>query len=106
MCGFIKGSMAGGALVIGPLVKLAMAGLYLFAFNFVTAAELKYRQCLSVVLHAFVAVGLVHGPLMLLVFALKGDWNVSPETVLQASPAALLDMRETPRFLYSLAASL
>jgi len=89
-----------------PLMLAALAGLFLFVFRFFYAAEATFAQSLAVVAWCFAAVRLVLNPLMLLIMALKNEWSVDPDSVVQASAAALLDKATTAKPLYALAGSL
>lgn len=89
--GFVKGSIFANAIVFPPLVLMVIAGLLLFLFKVVRGAELTFRHSLAVLAWATLAVALLTTPLMLLVMALKGDWNLNPQQVLQASPGAFFD---------------
>jgi hypothetical protein len=42
---------------------------------------------------------------MLLVFALKGDWNLNPQELLQANPTALLEKDAVAKPLWALLSS-
>ena len=93
-------------LFFAPLMYAALAGLLLFAYRFFYGAEAGFAQSLAVVAWCFAAFGLVMKPLILLVMALKNEWSVDPDSVVQASGAALLDKATTARPLYALAGSL
>jgi hypothetical protein len=54
----------------------------------------------------FFAVGLVTTPLLMLVFYLKGDWNVNPQEAVQANLSLLLDKSEAARPLWALFTSI
>jgi hypothetical protein len=95
-----------GPLVFAPLMFVALAGLFLFVYVFFYGAEATFAQSLAVVAWCFAAFGLVLNPLILLVMSLKNDWNVDPQSVVQASAAALLDKAATAKPLYVLAGSL
>lgn len=95
-----------GPLFFAPLAYVALATLFLFVYRFFYGAEVTYAQSLAVVAWCFAAFGLVLNPLILLVMALKNEWNVDPHSVIQASAAALLDRATTARPLYALAGSL
>jgi hypothetical protein len=95
-----------GPLVFAPLMSAALAGLFLFVYRFFYGSEATYAQSLAVVAWCFAAFGLVLNPLILLVMALKNEWSVDPQSVIQASGAALLDKATTAKPLYALAASL
>jgi hypothetical protein len=105
--GVVKIVMVVTTLVSMPIVLLAVAAIYLLIFRFmVGAADVKFRQSLTVVAWSFLCVGLVSVPLMLGVMAMKGEWNMPPNLVLQANVAALLDRASVAKPLYSLADSL
>jgi hypothetical protein len=95
-----------GPLVFAPLMYALLAVVFLFVYRFFYAAETTYPQSLAVLTWSFAAFGLVVNPLILLVMALKGEWNIYPHSAIQASAAALLDEAETPRPLYAIAESL
>lgn len=99
--GFVKGSIFANAIVFPPLVLMVIAGLQLFLFKVVRGAELTFRHSLAVVAWATLAVSLLSVPLMLLVMGLKGDWNLNPQTVLQASPGAFFDSDALPKPLHA-----
>jgi hypothetical protein len=105
--GFVKIVMVVTTLVSMPIVLLAVSAIYLLIFRFmVGAAEVKFRQSLTVVAWSFLIVSLVSVPLMLGAMALKGEWNMPPNLVLQSSAAFLLDRATAAKPLYALADSL
>lgn len=93
-------------LVFTPLFYALLAGLFLFVYRFFYGGDVTFRQSLAVTVWTFLAVAVVQLPLMLMVYALKGDWNLNPQEILQASPAALLDKATTPKPFYAVASSL
>jgi hypothetical protein len=95
-----------GGLIFMPLTCLILAAIFLFVFRFVFAGDLTFGQAFAVVLWSFLAVGLVTMPLSLAIMGLKGDWNMDPRFVVQASPAALLERGDVAKPLYTLASSL
>jgi hypothetical protein len=95
-----------GGLLGAPLMYLLLAAVFLFVFRFVFGGEVSFTQALTVVMWSFLPVALLSVPLMLTVLHLKGDWNIDPNTALQASPAAVLTRNEVPKPLYALAASI
>jgi hypothetical protein len=95
-----------GPVVFAPLMYAALAGLFLFVYRFFYGADATFAQSLAVVAWSFAAFGLVLNPLILLVMALKNEWNVDPHSVVQASAAAFLDKAATAKPLYALAGSL
>jgi hypothetical protein len=88
-----------------PLFYLFVAVLYLVIFRFLYGADLTYKQSLAITLWSFLAVGLVSTPLLIAVFALKGDWNLDPGKVLQANLGILVPST-APKWLTALATSL
>jgi hypothetical protein len=95
-----------GPLFLAPLGYAALAGLFLFIYRFFYAAEVSYPQSLSVVAWCFAAFGLVMNPLILIVMALKDEWSVDPQSVVQASAASFMEKAASPGALYALASSL
>jgi len=90
--------------VAAPIFYLLVALTYLIIFRFMFGAELTFKQSLSIALWTFLVVGLVQTPLMLIVMAAKGDWNLDPNKVLQAN-LALLVPATAPKWLTALASS-
>lgn len=95
-----------GPVVIAPIMIVIVAALYLFVFRFFYGTDVVFKQALAVVVWSFLAVAVVTVPLVLLTMALKGEWSVNPQTVLQANAALFLERETTPRPLYALAESL
>lgn len=93
------------AVVAPPLVITLVAAVLLLVFRFFYGGEVGFKQALSIVAWGSFAVALVSIPIMLAVFAGKGDWNLSPQSVVQANLSLLLDKETTSRALYSLAES-
>lgn len=87
-----------------PLFYMFVAALYLMIFRFIFGADLTFKQSLSIVLWTFLAVGLVSTPLLLIVIAAKGDWNLDPNKALQAN-LGLLVPATAPKWLTALAES-
>jgi hypothetical protein len=95
------------ALLGAAVVALVIASVYLFVFRFFYASSVKFKPALSIVAHAFLAVGLVTTPLTLLVLKLRDDWNIHPQYAIQANLSlALGDREDVPKFLWSFAESL
>ena len=94
-----------GPLVAPLVIDLVLAGILMFVFRFFMAAEVSYLQSLAVVAWTFAALGLIQTPLMLLVFSLKGDWNVDPNQIIQANPTLFFEIGSLPRWLWSLLSS-
>jgi hypothetical protein len=95
-----------GAAVGSPLSILIVAGILLFIYRFFYAGEVGFKQSLAITSWSFFALALLTTPLLLAVFALKGDWNLNPQEVLQANLSLLLDKAETAKPLWALATSL
>ncbi len=104
--GFVKFFFWAPAILFGPIFMLASGGLYLFIFRFFLASEMTFKQSLSIVAHTFAATALVTTPLMLVVFALKGDWNVAPQELLQANPTVFFEKEDLAKPLWALLSSL
>jgi len=84
------------------IIYVASAGIYMLIFNFMLGAHARFKALLSVLAHVGLAITIVSVPLTLLVYYLKGDWNVSPDQIIQASPAAFLDRATTSKVFYAL----
>jgi hypothetical protein len=95
-----------GPLVFAPLMYAALAGLFYVVFRFFYGADVSFRQSIAVVGWTFAAFSLLTTPLVLLVMSLKGEWNIDPQSAIQASVAGLLDKAMTPKPVYSVAGSL
>lgn len=92
--------------LIGPAIAaLVLGGLFLFVYRFFYASEVTFKQSMAIVAWSFLAVALVTLPLTLAVFAGKDDWNLDPNSALQANLSLALDKESTPRPLYVLAES-
>jgi Yip1-like protein len=91
-------------LVAPPLFVLATAGCLYLIFRFFYGSDVSFKQAFTICAYVFTILALVQIPLMLLVYALKGDWSLPPETLLMANAAALLPAK-TAKWLYSLAQS-
>lgn len=85
---------------------LVVAAALLFVFRFFYAGEVGFKQSMAITSWSMFAVSLVTTPLTLLVMALKEDWNLNPQEVLQANLGLLLDKAETAKPLWALVTSL
>jgi Yip1-like protein len=94
------------AVVGGPIFTVVMSLIYLFVFRFIYGSQVTFRQSLTIICWTYLVIALVTTPLILLVYFMKGDWNLTPDVVLQANLAALLDRQKTARWLYTLASSI
>ena len=57
--GFIGGTFWAIALLAGPIFCLLSAAVYLFIFRFFYASEVTFKQCMAIITHTFLAVGLI-----------------------------------------------
>jgi hypothetical protein len=87
------------------LVDLVLAGVFMFMFRFFMAADVSYLNSLAVVAWTLAAMSLLQTPIMLLVFWLKGDWNVDPNQIIQANPTLFFEIGSIPRWSWSLLSS-
>ena len=95
------------AALLGTILTiLVVAAALLFIYRFFYAGEVGFKQAVSITSWSMFAVSLVTTPLSLVVMALKEDWNLNPQEVLQANLALLLDKAETAKPLWALATSL
>lgn len=104
--GFVRGMFWAIAVFVGPLFIVLFSLLYLFIFRFFYASEVTFKQCLAIGFHTAAATNLVTVPLAILVFFLKGDWNVAPQELVQANPAAFLEKDAVAKPLWALLSSL
>jgi hypothetical protein len=95
-----------GPTVFLPLMVVALAGLFLFVYRFFYASETTFRQSLAVVTWGFLTFYLLATLLLFLILGLKGEWSVDPRTVIQASPAGLVEKSAVPKPVHSLLDSL
>jgi hypothetical protein len=95
-----------GAFLFWPLILLAIAGIFTFIYRFFYAAEVAFKQSMTIVTYSTLAYGLVTTPLLLLILHLKGDWNLNPQEVLQANATLLLDRESVSKPLWALVGSL
>ncbi len=91
-----------GPIVFTPLMLLVATSVLMVVYRFFYAAEVSFKQSLAIVTWAFFAVALVTTPLLLLVFQLKGDWNVNPQEAIQANLGLLLDKSTAAKPLWAL----
>ena len=96
--------------VVGPVViaimLLVVAAALMFIYRFFYAGEVSFKQSLAIVIWVFLAVSIVSVPVTLAVLALKGDWNVDPNQVVQANLGLLLDKSTAAKPLWALATSI
>ncbi len=93
--------------VVGPLVGiLVIALVYWGIFRFFYASDLTYSSALTVVSSTMLALAVIIIPLSLLVFSLKGDWNLNPGEILLASPAAFVEKTSVSKPLWATLTSL
>jgi hypothetical protein len=87
------------------IMDLILAGIFMFIFRFFMAADVSFMQSLATVAWTFAALGLIQTPIMLLVFWLKGDWNVDPNQIIQANPTIFIEVGSVSRWIWSLLSS-
>jgi hypothetical protein len=104
--GFVRGMFWAIAVLGGPIFCFACAGLYLFIFRFFFAGEVTFKQAMAVVTHTFLATALVSTPLIVLIFVLKGDWNLDPGAALQTNLTILFAKDAVSKPLWALLGSL
>ena len=96
--------------VVGPIViaimLLLVSAVLMFIYRFFYAGEVSFKQSFAIVVWVFVAVSIISTPVMLAVLALKGDWNVDPNQVVQANLGLLLDKSTAAKPLWALATSI
>jgi hypothetical protein len=94
------------ALVGSAIMLVVVSAVLFFVFRFFYAGEIRFKQGIAITAWTFFAVGLVTTPLLLAVFALKGDWNLNPQEVVQANLGLLLDKSTAAKPLWALFTSL
>jgi hypothetical protein len=93
--------------VVGGTLWLLFVSLVLmFVYRFFYSAEIRFKQALSIVAWVFFATSLVTTPLTMVVLALKKDWNLNPQEVLQANLSLLLDKSTAAKTLWALFSSI
>jgi hypothetical protein len=90
---------------VPAIMDLILAGIFMFIFRFFMAADVSFMNSLATVAWTFAALGLIQTPIMLLVFWLKGDWNVDPNQIIQANPTIFLEVGNVSRWIWSLLSS-
>lgn len=104
--GFVRGMFWAIAVLVGPILCFVCGALYLFIFRFFFASEVTFKQAMAIVTHTFLATGLVSTPLILLIFVLKGDWNLVPQEALQTNLSLLFAKDSVSKPLWALLGSL
>lgn len=89
-----------------PVMFLVMAGALMFIYRFFYSSEVGFKQALAIVAWSLFAVALVTTPLLLLIFQLKGDWNLNPQEILQANLGLLVEKSATAKPLWALLTSI
>lgn len=90
---------------VPALMDLILAGIFMFIFRFFMAADVSFMRSLATVAWTFAALGVIQTPIMLLVFWLKGDWNVDPNQIIQANPTIFFEVGSLSRWIWSLLSS-
>ncbi len=104
--GTIKWMISLSGVSASVLSLLVLAALLLFVFNFLLGGSASYRQCVTVAGWTALATGLVTLPLVLAVMALRGEWSVPPDQLVQANLGLLFERGASGPFLASLARSI
>jgi hypothetical protein len=94
-----------GAVLAPPIMLLVVGGTLMFIYRFFYSSEVNFKQSVAIVAWEMFAVALVSTPLILLVFQLKGDWNLNPQEILQANLGLLVDKATTAKPLWALLTS-
>jgi Yip1-like protein len=94
-----------GPVFIAILILIVSGGL-MFVFRFFYGGDVGFKQAVAIVVWTFLAVGIVHTPVMLTVMSLKGDWNLDPNQVVQANLGLLLDKSTAAKPLWALFTSI
>lgn len=92
--------------VFGPVIIVVLAGILLFVFRFFYGSEVVFKQAMTVVTWSFAALSVVTTPLLLVIFTLKGDWNLPPDQVLQANPTLFLEKDAVAKPLWAFLSTL
>ena len=82
--------LASSVILAPPIIVLIVGGVYLFVFRFFYAGNVTFAQSLG---HRHVGRSASRAgghPLILVVMAMKGDWNINPQEALQANLRMLL----------------
>jgi hypothetical protein len=100
----------GTAFRVGPfvapiLVDIVVAGIFMFVFRFFLAADVSFNKSLATAAWSFAAMALIQTPIMLAVFWLKGDWNVTPDQIIQANPTIFFQITDMRMWLWGLLGS-
>jgi hypothetical protein len=88
------------------LMLLVISGTLLFVFRFFYGGEVDFKQAFAITLWTFLGVGVISTPVTLTVMALKGDWNIDPNTVVMANLGLLLDKSTAAKPLWALLTSI
>lgn len=86
-----------------PIMALVMTLVYWGAFNLLGGAGARFTQAIGATTHAL-CVGLVSGPLTMVVMYMKEYGTVTPENMLASHAGAFL-AEDAPKWLVSLASS-
>jgi len=93
-------------LLIPIMGAVVMGGINLLIYRFFYGAQVTFKQSLAVNTWTGLTVATVTFPLMLVVYAAKGDWNIDPSVVLQANLSLLFTKGQVAPALYGLAESI
>jgi hypothetical protein len=95
-----------GAMLMSPILSLVLAGFFLLVYRFFYGGDVTYRQSFAITCWTWAITGLVATPMMLLVFYLKGDWDIPPDQILQTNLSLLLEKGSVHKVLWTLAKSI
>jgi hypothetical protein len=87
------------------LGDLIVAGILMFVFRFFLAADVSFSKSFAIVAWSLTALALVQTPIILAVLSLKGDWNVTPDQVVQANPTLFFQMSDVPMWVWGFLSS-
>jgi hypothetical protein len=93
-------------LIVPVVIDLVLASIFMFVFRFFLAADVSFLQSFATVAWSLAALALIQTPVMLLIFWLKGEWNIDPNQIIQANPTILFEPGSIPRWIWSLLSSL
>jgi hypothetical protein len=91
-----------GPTVFLPIMIVALAAVFLFVYRFFYESETTFPQSLAVMTWSLLAFYLLVTLLVVLVLTLKDEWSVDPRTVIQASPAAMVEKTAVPKPVHEL----
>lgn len=91
-----------GAVAAPPLITLLFGAVFYGIYRFFYGGDVKFKQSLAIVAWSSLVITIVSVPIMLAVYAGKGDWNLNPQNVVQANLSLFLDRDGASKVLWSL----